>query len=95
MNEHKNFVGCLSRSIKNADQDIQNNVFVVLSGQLRSSRQWQGYQRAGAYKATFTKTHQMIEHQNHVGCVSRSNKKANQDTEKKFFLDLTGQLRIS
>ena len=62
------------------------SVFVFLAGQLRHSRQWQGYQQAGAIEAPFTKTHQKIEHQNHVGCVSRFIKKADQDTEKKSFL---------
>ena len=48
MNEHKNHVGCLSKSFKKADQDLEISVFIVLAGQLKNSRHWHGYQRAGA-----------------------------------------------
>ena len=48
MNEVKNHVGCLSRSIKKADQDIEMTVFIVLAGQMRNSQHWRGYQQAPA-----------------------------------------------
>ena len=48
MNEVKNHVGCLSRSIKKADQDIEISVFIVLAGQMRNSQHWRGYQQAPA-----------------------------------------------
>ena len=44
MNEHKNHVGCLSKSIKEVDQDLKNIRFHSL-GKLKHSQHWQGYQR--------------------------------------------------
>ena len=52
-------------------------IFIVLAGQLTSSRHWHGYQQAGA-KKPFTISHQMIEHKNHVECLSESIKETDQ-----------------
>ena len=57
------------------------SVFIVLAGQMRNSQHWRGYQQAPAKKAPFTIIHQMNEVKNHVGCISRSIKKADQDLE--------------
>ena len=48
-----------------------------MAGQLTSSRHWQGYQQGGA-KKPFTISHQMIEHKNHVECLSESIKETDQ-----------------
>ena len=49
MNDVKNHVGCLKRSIKKADQDTSKiSVFIVLAGQMRNSQHWRGYQQAPA-----------------------------------------------
>ena len=62
-------------------------VFIKLAGQLRKSRHWQGYQRAGVQKTSFTMIHQMNDVKNHVGCLSKSIKKADKDIEKiRFFI---------
>ena len=48
MNEVKNHVGCLSKSIKKADQASKISVFIVLAGRVRNSQHWRGYQQAPA-----------------------------------------------
>ena len=48
MNDVKNHVGCLSKSIKKADQASKKSVFIVLAGQMRNSQHWRGYQQAPA-----------------------------------------------
>ena len=48
MNEVKNHVGCLSKSIKKADQASKISVFIVLAGRMRNSQHWRGYQQAPA-----------------------------------------------
>ena len=48
MNEVKNHVGCLSESIKKADQDLEISDSIVLARKLKNSLHRQGYQRAGA-----------------------------------------------
>ena len=63
-------------------------VFVILAGQLKNSRHWQGCQRAGALKAPFTTIHETNEHKNHVGCLSKCIKKADQGLEKIRFYSL-------
>ena len=55
MNDHKNYEGCLSESIKNQIRTSKISiVFIHLAGQLRNSRHWQGYKRKkGPRKGTF------------------------------------------
>ena len=64
------------------------SVFIVLAGQMRNSQHWRGYQQAPAKKAPFTTIHQMNEVKNHVGSLSKSIKKADQDLENICFYSL-------
>ena len=64
------------------------SVFIVLAGQLKNSRRWQGYQRAGAQKAPFTILQKMNEVKNHVECLWKSIEKADQDLQNIRFYDL-------
>ena len=57
------------------------SVFIVLAGQMRNSQHWRGYQQAPAKKASFTIIQQMKKVKNHVGSLSKSIKKADQDIE--------------
>ena len=50
MNEVKNLVGCLSKSIKKADQDLENIRFYSLGWPLEKQSTLAGYQREGAKK---------------------------------------------
>ena len=50
---------------------------IVLARKLRNNRHWQGYRREGT-KKPFTISHQMIEHKNHVECLSESIKETDQ-----------------
>ena len=60
----------------------KTSVFIVLAGQLENSRHWQGKPTSRCIKkAPFTIIHEMNEHKNHVGCLSKSIKKADQDLE--------------
>ena len=55
---------------------------IVLARKLKNSLHRQSYQRAGAWKkAPITIIHQMNEVKNHVGCLSKSIKKADQNLE--------------
>ena len=50
VNDVKNHVGCLSKSIKKADQASKKSVFIVLAGQMRNSQHLRGYQQANSIK---------------------------------------------
>ena len=96
MNDHKNHVACLSKSIKKADQDLENIRFYSLG--------WPTEKQSKTDKATNEHVHEktpfniiqeMNEHKNHVGCLSKSIKKADQDLENIRFIVLAGQLKNS
>ena len=56
------------------------SVFIVLAGQLKNSRHWQGYQREGAKEASSTIIHEINEHKSILD-VSNFIKQADQDLE--------------
>ena len=89
MNDHKNHVGCLSKSIKKADQDIENIQFYSLGSQTEKQSTHRGLPTSRCMKkAPFTIKHQLNDVKNHVGCLSRSIKKADQDIENIRFYSL-------
>ena len=89
MNDVKNHVGCLSRSIKKADQDLENIQFYSLGWPTEKQSTLTGLPTIRCMKkAPFTMKHQMNDVKNHVGCLSRSIKKADQDLENIQFYSL-------
>ena len=89
MNDHKNHVGCLSKSIKKADQDIENIQFYSLGSQTEKQSTHRGLPTSRCMnKAPFTIKYQLNDVKNHVGCLSRSIKKADQDIENIRFYSL-------
>ena len=93
MIEIKNHVGHLSRFIKKADQDIKNIRFYSLGWPTEKQSTLAWLPTNWCKNAPLTITHQMNENKNHVGCVSRSIKKADQAIKKFVFIVLAGQLR--
>ena len=61
-------------------------VFIVLAGQLNNTGRATNEQVHK--KAPFPIVYEMNEHKNHVGCLSKSIKKANQDLENIRFYSL-------
>ena len=89
MNDHKNHVECLSKSIKKADQDIENIQFYSLGWPIEKQSTLAGLPTSRCMKkAPFTKKHQMNDVKNHVGCLSKSIKRADQDIENIRFCSL-------
>ena len=89
MNDHKNHVECLSKSIKKADQDIENIQFYSLGWPTEKQSTLAGLPTSRCMKkAPFTIKHQMNDVKNHVGCLSKSIKKADQDIENIRFYSL-------
>ena len=88
-NDHKNHVGCLSKSIKKADQDLQNIRFYSLVSPTEKQSTLAGLpSRRCMKKAPFTVIHEKPRSQNHVGCLSKSFKKADQDLKNIRFYSL-------
>ena len=88
-NDHKNHVGCLSKSIKKADQDLKNIRFYSLGSPTEKQSTLAGLpSRRCMKKAPFTVIHEKSDHKNHVGCLSKSIKKADQDLENIRFYSL-------
>ena len=77
MNEVKNHVGCLSKSIKKQIRTSKISDSIVLARKLKNSRHWQGYRREGT-KKPLTISHQMDEHEIQVQCLSESIKETDQ-----------------
>ena len=89
MNDVKNHVGCLSKSIKKADQDLENICFYSLGWSNEKQSTLAGLPTSRCMKkAPFTIKHQMNDVKNHVGCLSKSIKKADQDIENIRFYSL-------
>ena len=96
MNDVKNHVGCLSRSIKKADQDIETIRFYCLGWPTEKQSTLAGLPTSRCMKkAPFTIKHQMNDVKNHVGCLSRSIKKADQDIENIRFYSLVSEIENS
>ena len=89
MNEHKNHVGCLSKSFEKADQDLENIRFYSLGWPTEKQSTLAGLPTSRCIeKAPFPIVYEMNEHKNHVGCLSKSFKKADQDLENIRFYSL-------
>ena len=87
MNEVKNHVGCLSKSIKKADQDIENIRFYSLGWPTEKQSTLAGLPTSRCMKkAPFTIKHQMNEVKNHVGILSDIHQKSISGHRKYPFL---------
>ena len=73
MNEPKNHFGCLSKSFKKADQDLENIRFYSLGWPTEKQSTLAGLPTSRwMKKAPFTIVYEMNEHKNHVRCLSKS-----------------------
>ena len=89
MNDVKYHVGCLLRSIKKADQDIESIRFYSLGSQTEKQSTQTGLPTSRCMKkAPFTIKRQMNDVKNHVGCLLRSIKKADQKLANNHFYSL-------
>ena len=99
MNMHKNHVLCLSKSIKKSRSGPQKISFYSLGWPTENQSTLAGLPTGRCItKDPFTMTHQMNEHKNHVLCLSKSIKKADQDRKKSknhYFIISASQLRTS
>ena len=102
MNDHKNHVGCLTKSIKQADQDIENIQFYSLGWTTEKQSTLAGLPTSRCMKkAPFTIIHEMNEHGNQVECLSESIKETSgphiqiKTSKNLFFIVLADQLRNS
>ena len=89
MNDVKNHVGCLSRSIKKAHQDIENIRFYSLGWPTEKQSTLAGLPTSRCMKkAPFRMNHHMNNRKNYVGCLSKYIKKADQDLKDIRFYSL-------
>ena len=89
MNNRKNYVGCLSKYIKKADQDLKSIRFYSLGWPTeKQSTQTELPTSRCMKKAPFTMNHHMNNRKNYVGCLSKYIKKADQDIENIRFYSL-------
>ena len=79
----------VSKSFKKADQDLENIRFYSLGWPTEKQSTLAGLPTSRCMKkAPFTIVYEMNEHKNHVGCLSKSFKKADQDLENIRFYSL-------
>ena len=87
MNEHKSILDVSRSPSKKQIRTSKISVFIVSTGQLKIKRHWQGYQRAGAKKASSTIIDEINEHESILD-VSNFIKQADQDLENIRFYSL-------